>query len=133
MTAGVQALQRAMVRTIRTASPEVDRRRKPRYRVNERCLVTLGADSRTASVANLSEGGAIVTGGLPAAPGTPGRLRLERGGVDLPFTVVGTGENRLHVKFALDEETRSRFLPVFRDITRGLAPLGEERAERRRA
>jgi len=127
VVAGVQALQRVMVRTIRTASPEVDRRRKPRFRVAERCTVTIGAESRTGGVTNLSEGGAIVTGAPAAEPGAFGRLRLERGGAELPFTVVGAGEDRLHVKFVLDDDARTRFLPVFRDITRGLTPLGEER------
>ncbi|HYD69341.1 PilZ domain-containing protein, partial [Azospirillum sp.] len=127
VVAGVQALQRVMVRTIRTASPEVDRRRKPRFRVDERCAVTIGGESRTGGVTNLSEGGAIVTGAPAAEPGAFGRLRLERGGAELPFTVVGAGEDRLHVKFVLDDDARTRFLPVFRDITRGLTPLGEGR------
>jgi len=104
----IQALRELIVRTVRNATTEVNRRRKPRYRFNQEGRIESAGRSYSVTVRNLSEGGLMATE-IPVAlpPGSPIAVTLP--GLELPLTakVIWNGEGRLHLKFDLSpEQTR---------------------------
>ncbi|MFN6955794.1 MAG: methyl-accepting chemotaxis protein [Acetobacteraceae bacterium] len=96
----VQALRGALVRVVRTATEEVDRRACPRRQAVADCRVLLpGAAAATVRLADVSRGGALVP--LPAPPGvTPGApLTIDIGGTMLEARVMSVRPEGLGVRF----------------------------------
>jgi PilZ domain len=88
-------LKRSVIRVVCTSTPEMDRRRDVRYPVSLTCRVTVdGRGPQPATVADLSKGGALITGG-PALP-MGGRGTL------------GADGEKLHVAFDRDAATITR-------------------------
>jgi methyl-accepting chemotaxis protein len=101
--AAVQALRGALVRVVRTATEEVDRRARPRRPAAAECRALLpGRPPVTLRLADISARGALIP--LPAptgvAPGTP--LTLELGGTALAAHVVSVRPQGLAVRFERD-------------------------------
>ena len=116
----IDELQGVLVRVVRTATTDVDRRRKPRFGVNFPC--TIDGTTATARIANLSSGGAMVLDAQAMAPGTRGTLRCARFTRPLPFTVKSHEHGQLHVKFTLPDSEQADFDREVEAITRGLTP-----------
>jgi methyl-accepting chemotaxis protein len=99
-------LRHAIISMLRTATPEVDRRQSERYPVAMACRLTIGGASHDARVADLSEGGAAVSGAPSMHPGTRGTLILNGTQASLPFVVRaqgdGTADGTAHLLFELD-------------------------------
>ncbi|KAA0679998.1 methyl-accepting chemotaxis protein [Roseomonas genomospecies 6] len=121
----IDHLRQMLVRAVRTATPEVDRRRAPRFEVNLACTITgtTGVGSLKGQLANLSEGGATIRGLDRSEVGSRGALNISGCSVSLPFAVLGGKDQDLHVRFELTPDMAERFLPDFKRITAGLHPL----------
>lgn len=107
-------LRLAVIRVVRTATPEVDRRENTRYQVDLACRVTARGHTFDAHVVDLSDSGAYVRGAPVLPAGSRGTLDIERIGFPLPFDVKQSGGDALHVAFVLDAATAARFhgMPV---------------------
>jgi methyl-accepting chemotaxis protein len=105
----LQALRHAVIRVVRTATPEVDRRDAARYEVDLTCRITAGGQTFSARVADLSDSGAQVRGAQALPAGSSGSLDIEGVGFALPFSVKQGGGDTLHLAFALDPATAARF------------------------
>ena len=79
-------LQAILVRAVRTATPEVNRRTHPRYAVRENVSVSCNAGQFTGLTADISVGGARIVG-LPALQKDQ-QCTLMLGGLSLPMMVV---------------------------------------------
>ncbi len=122
MAGAVGDLRRAVVRAVRTSTPEADRRGEPRAEVDLTCRVRDGGGvEQAAQVVDLSEGGARIAGGPAMTPGAGGSLMLDGGGGPLPFVVRHAGEGLLHVAFRLDQAGTARLLGVLEGKRRNAA------------
>ncbi|MBY0329543.1 MAG: HAMP domain-containing protein, partial [Acetobacteraceae bacterium] len=123
--AAVQELRKVLVRIVRTATPEVDRRNHPRIPLDCRTWVETGRGRQEARVEDISIGGArlaLPEGALIA--GGRGKLHIDRGGVEpLDFTVISTGGGQARLRFELSstaEPALNRLLAQFDN--RGFTP-----------
>jgi PAS domain S-box-containing protein len=105
----MQELRHSIIRVVRTAMPEVDRRAGGRVPMDLPCRLTAGGQTHTARIADLSDGGAALTG-APALPaGTHGSLGADAIGTSLPFVVRSVEGELLHIAFELDTAAAARF------------------------
>ncbi|UEM03463.1 methyl-accepting chemotaxis protein [Skermanella rosea] len=118
----IDDLRRVLVRVVRTSTVEANRRRDVRFDVDEPCSVEFGSDRRTARIANLSEGGAMIAGVSGIRVGAQGALVLDRRGVRVRFDVLDGDGGALHVRFAAQDMEDPRFRAAFEAITGGLKP-----------
>ncbi|KAA5609464.1 HAMP domain-containing protein [Rhodovastum atsumiense] len=96
----VAELTQSVVRVVRTATSEVDRRRETRLPVNLACRVALGTGpEQTGRLVDLSRSGARLVGVAEAAAGARGRLSLAEAGGTLDFVVQNCSKDALHVAF----------------------------------
>lgn len=112
-TAGLNQLMRelkhSVIRAVRTSTADVNRRRTPRYPVSLPCRMMVdGRGTHSATVTDLSEGGAAITGGMQLSVGSHGTLDVERIGEKLPFVVRAAEGEAVHVAFNLDAATTTR-------------------------
>ncbi len=109
LAAVVAELQKSVIRVVRTATAEVDRRHGIRHVVDLPCRLTAsGHGTLAARIEDLSEGGAAVSEG-PALPiGTRGTLEVDRLGVVLPFVVRAAAGVSLHLEFDLAPDLADR-------------------------
>ncbi len=125
VASSIDTLRGTLVRAVRTATRDVDRRRQPRYAVDRAVRVEAAGRVRTGRLLNLSEGGATLRleegGGLVER----GVLLVEGLTVALPFqTLAQTGDD-VHLRFDLDEALIERQRAAFGQLTAGLTPLGQ--------
>ncbi len=100
----ITSLRGALVRTIRTATADADRRQEQRVAVSEPCTVMLDGDRAeiAGTLSNASaHGAAIAAGRCRAGVGQQGTVVLtRRSGVRARFAVRATAQDgRLHVEF----------------------------------
>ncbi|HEY1930445.1 MAG TPA: methyl-accepting chemotaxis protein [Acetobacteraceae bacterium] len=98
----ISALRGALIRTVRTATEDADRRAGLRVAMTERCSVTLdGGASAVGTMLDVSATGAAIDVVCPAAIGQGGRFALDgRGGAQVRFVVVAVdADGHLHVRF----------------------------------
>jgi methyl-accepting chemotaxis protein len=116
----IELLRSTLIRVVRTATPEVNRRRFPRYRLDRQITVNMGGQKLQAKLGNISEGGALFE--LDSL-GTDQSLRLTIPGLTetLPAKVLATENGFCHVSFDLDDIAAKRFA----ETVRGLTPLAE--------
>jgi methyl-accepting chemotaxis protein len=122
----IDGLRDTLVRLVRTATREVDRRRKPRYRMDCPGKVQLGGMSVEVEVFSCSSGGASFLCDKMDGVATPGqnlRLSIQGVGQDLPAAVKSHGNGRCHVKFTFDDPTAAAFAQSFEAVVRGREPL----------
>ncbi|MGE5506699.1 MAG: methyl-accepting chemotaxis protein [Actinomycetota bacterium] len=121
----IDNLRHTLVRVVRTATPEANRRRKPRYRIDRPGTCVVGGTSHPITITNVSEGGLMATG-LPDGLAKGSRVEVSvAGGVSLTATVLSTENERLHGKFDLAAETGNRWRDELARLTAGLTPLEE--------
>jgi methyl-accepting chemotaxis protein len=99
-------LKRALIRTVRTSTAEVDRRVFQREDIDLPGQLEIpGGGSIASRVGDLSEGGARLAGTSGLRPGTRGTLRL--GGLaPMAFTVRSIDDMGIHVAFEMDDAGR---------------------------
>ena len=106
---GIEDLKRILVRVVRTATSDVDRRRQPRFQVAMPCtVVPNGAGALAATVVDLSRDGARIAN-LPAPVCAGGTLHLPGLGVTLPYEVVDQEGSTLRVRLAADPRADAAF------------------------
>jgi PAS domain S-box-containing protein len=104
VAADIAVLRGALVRTVRTATEEADRRESARTAVEESCTLTFGADSARIAgmLRDLSHNGAAISAsGRAAGAGERGTITLDRrGGAQARFDVRSVDhEGTMHVSF----------------------------------
>jgi methyl-accepting chemotaxis protein len=121
----VDLLNATLVRTVRTATDDVDRRGEPRYAARTEGRLILPGLNTIVMVENISRGGAMVSEMEGLVSGAEGSLRIAAMGVDLPITVQSSTRGMVHLRFRIAEKDREAFLEAFRRLVRGLQPLSE--------
>ncbi len=119
----IDLLRQSLVRAVRTATPEVNRRRQPRYALGLGCVVNGTSGRQEATVVNLSEGGATISGLSGMGPGARGSLEIPGSTPALPFAVVSSDQGNTHVRFELDGHLRDSFTAAFARLTAGRTAL----------
>ncbi|SMH58508.1 methyl-accepting chemotaxis protein [Azospirillum agricola] len=123
----IENLRQVLVRVVRTSTSDADRRRKPRFQVDEAGTLLVGGGRYSVTVRNLSLGGALIDpvpalkGGLPAS--SPGVLRLDRLGAEAAVVIKAMEHNRLHLAFDQDGGLSADFAHAIQSVTKGLRPL----------
>jgi methyl-accepting chemotaxis protein len=121
----VDLLNATLVRTVRTATDDVDRRGEPRYAARIEGRLILPGLNTIVMVENISRGGAMVSEMEGLVSGAEGSLRIAAMGVDLPISVQSSTRGMVHLRFRVAEKDREAFLDAFRRLVRGLQPLSE--------
>jgi len=120
---GIDQLRQILVRVVRTSTKEVDRRRKPRYKLDRGGELTVGSAICKVRVENCSEGGALLIANepVPNLSGS-GRLMIDRFGQPVSLNVLSIRDSHIRVKFIEGAET-SQFQNQFRSAVADLTPL----------
>ncbi len=129
VAASIDQLRHVLIETIRTATPEVNRRRFSRHPLNRPGHLRLDHQDVAVTIDNASEGGAQISGLPPSAlakltEGMAAQLILP--GVDNPVPALVRSRDRnaqIHLTFTLTDGERSGFADQFRRLTAGFAPL----------
>ncbi|MFD1625813.1 methyl-accepting chemotaxis protein [Azospirillum griseum] len=117
----IEELRQVLVRIVRTSTGDADRRRKPRYRVEEAGALILGGQRHAVAIHNLSTGGAMIAPVAGLSAGAHGVLRLDRFAAETTVFVKAVEHNRVHLAF--DKDCPQDFLRTVDEITKGLAPI----------
>ncbi|MEW5727776.1 MAG: nitrate- and nitrite sensing domain-containing protein [Pseudomonadota bacterium] len=97
MAEQVEELGHVLNEVVRTATPEVDRRREPRFHIPARARLACASGAFEAELADISAGGARLTGiTLPEAV-VQAELALD-GGIKVPVTTVETRDGVVRLK-----------------------------------
>ena len=117
-------LQADLVRVVRTATPEVDRRASPRFELpcGVRIMVP-GQPGCDARLIDISLGGAKIAGAPVLATGSPATLTIDGIALPLPFIVMGAERGTLRVRFDLDEATTPVLAQALEDRTNVMRPI----------
>jgi methyl-accepting chemotaxis protein len=102
-------LRHSVVRAVRTATADVDRRLNERFTVDLACRMTLDGQVHAARVVDWSDTGARVRGAPAVDAGARGVLDIDGVGFALPFVVRHAEIDSLHVAFVLSEADAARF------------------------
>jgi len=105
----ITALRQVLVRVVRTASPEADRRRSPRFELDQSCKVELAGRIFDGQVVNLSREGVMLSDLPHLTAGARGVMRLPWTNCLLPFEVLSAAADRVHAQFILPEQTLEQF------------------------
>ncbi|HTW70599.1 MAG TPA: methyl-accepting chemotaxis protein [Acetobacteraceae bacterium] len=108
----VEELKHAVIRTVRTSTAEVDRRKDERLSIDLPCNLSAGGATHAVRATNLSRGGAAVSGGTALPVGTRGTLDIPRFGMRLPFVVRAVSDEALHVRFEHDAAAAEKLAQV---------------------
>jgi K+/H+ antiporter YhaU regulatory subunit KhtT len=95
-------LRRSVIRVVRTATTDVDRRLEVRHEVDLPCRLYMGDRMHQARIADLSTRGALVDGAPELGIGARGRLEADRIGTPISFTVLGSDGGMAHLAFDLN-------------------------------
>ncbi len=121
---GIDSLRNVLIRVVRTATTDVDRRKRPRFAVSVGCSVEVsGAAPARATVCNLSAGGAMLTGAPGGPAGASLVLRIDGLAGPLAARIKSSENGRLHLKFDLTEAAQQQLDRDMLHLTRGLTPL----------
>jgi hypothetical protein len=120
----VTLLREVLTRVVRTAAPEVNRRRYPRYQLDRSVVVDIGGQSLTVRLGNISEGGALFELGTLSMERTV-RMSIPGLADGLRAKVLANENGRCHVSFEEDDADQQQFARRFAEAVKGLQPLGE--------
>jgi len=121
---GIDHLREVLIRVVRTATQEVNRRRHLRFPLQGPCQIVKGGQSLALELENCSEGGFT-------ARGDCGELRegdlftVTLPGVRQPLEAVARnlGKDHLHAEFRMTEDQRDSWRQRFAQLTAGLGAL----------
>jgi methyl-accepting chemotaxis protein len=95
----VTELRHSVIRVVRTATADADRRISTRYEVNTTCRIELPSGNYTGRLHDISEAGAYIVGCPPLNVGDNGKLIADGIAASLPFSVRACEGAELHVEF----------------------------------
>jgi len=126
VSGAIDDLSQMLVRVVRTATPEANRRRKPRYRIERPGTVTVAGKTHPIVIVNISEGGLLVSG-LPDGAAKGMQVAIEVPGIATPLNAVilSSEHDRLHGKFELAADAGGRWAQEYARLVAGLTPLKE--------
>ncbi|BAE52880.1 methyl-accepting chemotaxis protein [Paramagnetospirillum magneticum] len=121
---GIDHLREILIRVVRTATKEVNRRHKPRYRLDADGTITAGGSVMAARMVNCSEGGFTAAGDFPGLRASS-RVELTLPGIPFPLAAVikDFEHGRLHGKFEFPEAQMGNWTEAFARLVAGLSPL----------
>jgi methyl-accepting chemotaxis protein len=121
---GIDRLREVLIRVVRTATKEVNRRHEPRYRLDGRCTIASGGDSCDAALHNCSEGGFTALGDFSQLRASS-RVEVAIAGVGrrLTATVKDVEHGRLHAKFDISDTDEPAWLQEFARMVAGKTVL----------
>lgn len=112
LNSAVTELRHSVIRVVRTATPEVDRRADRRHDVDLPCRLLVGGQTYGARVADLSNFGAQLRSAPTLQAGTQGMLSIDGVGFPLACTVRSSEDESLRVAFDLDAAATASFRGV---------------------
>ena len=121
---GIDHLREVLIRVVRTATKEVNRRNKPRYHLNRSCTIAADGASYGATLENCSEGGFTALGDFGSVKASS-RVDIAIAGVNrrLTATVKDVEHGRLHARFDIPETENSSWIRDFAGLVAGMAVL----------
>ncbi|HEY0838348.1 MAG TPA: methyl-accepting chemotaxis protein [Azospirillum sp.] len=125
LAGSIDSLRETLVRAVRTATREVDRRAYPRYAVERRCRLSTGAGQAEARVQDLSVRGACLAGAPTLVEGARGSLSMDGVEQALPFSVLERREGWLHVRFEMPDAEQAAFERAFPRLVQGARRVAE--------
>lgn len=109
VSTSLASLQSVLVRTVRGATAEADRRASKRYPSDSQVTVTDGKRSvHSTTLVDISEGGAWIRCAPQLQVGETATLRINGFATVLPFIVRDHDGEAAHVAFTLSDELRSQ-------------------------
>ncbi|AWK87093.1 methyl-accepting chemotaxis protein [Azospirillum thermophilum] len=107
----IDNLMHTLVRAVRTASEDVDRRTLPRYRVGRSCTVAAAGGTLRVTLSDISRNGcALADAGAVPSEGT---LQTDLIAMPLPFEVLNRERESVRIRFRLDAGERAAFDALF--------------------
>ena len=98
----VSELRHSVIRAVRTATADANRRISTRYQVDTACRIELPSGSYPGRLCDISEAGAGIVGSLPLNAGDRGTLVVDGITARLRFDVRGCEDGRTNVAFDPD-------------------------------
>ena len=108
LNAAMGDLRHSLIRVVRTATSDVDRRIHRRFDVDLPARLTAAGQSCEVRVIDLSDGGARVRGMTALQVGERGTLDIKGVGFPLPVVVNRFDDDILRLTFVLDEAMAAR-------------------------
>jgi methyl-accepting chemotaxis protein len=122
LAASVGELGHTVIRVVRTATVDVDRRQSHREQTVLACSLELaGGGTHAARVVDISEAGAWIQAGPAMQAGDRGTLRLDGADVSVPFTVRGGEDGNAHLAFAVDAAATASLRTMLERLPRRIA------------
>jgi methyl-accepting chemotaxis protein len=102
VAASLSSLRSTLVKVVRTATTEADRRQWQRFKANRPAVITRpGMGRLDATLVDISEGGAWIRTEQKLELGASGTMHIDRFECELPFTIRAREDGALHVEFDL--------------------------------
>ncbi|WP_052657625.1 methyl-accepting chemotaxis protein [Thalassospira sp. HJ] len=98
--ASIAELRTSLVRIVRTATPEVNRRKDPRFDAQLAVTVKVGGKSIRGQTIDISAGGTKVSLNEPVAKGVKGEITIEGPNTTIPFEVEHALDTIANLDFA---------------------------------
>jgi methyl-accepting chemotaxis protein len=112
MTDAVNDLSHAVIRMVRTSTPEVDRRGCQRYKADLPCRLTVDGQTYRVQLVDISDRGAGVSGAPGLAGQSGGVLEIDAVGFPIPVAVKLSEGDAVHLEFVLDSATAAKLQGV---------------------
>ncbi|WP_147253043.1 methyl-accepting chemotaxis protein [Thalassospira profundimaris] len=105
----IAELRATLVRIVRTATPEVNRRRDPRFDLETHVAITVNGETIEGKTLDISNGGSKVKLHKPVKPGLRGTIEIGGANVKLSFEVENSHEEIANLYFT-DPDAREKIL-----------------------
>ena len=121
----VNRLRSKLVEIVRTSTPEANRRRSPRYRIDAECRIEARGQSYPARLNDLSEGGACAVSiddqAVTLAAGDRVTIEAQRLGISAPMEVVAVRADSVHMRLGAASDQQKALID---SLIRSLAGEG---------
>jgi methyl-accepting chemotaxis protein len=112
LASAVNDLRHTVIRTVRSATTDVDRRQSPRYAIDAPCRLDVAGTTHQARMIDLSASGASIAGAPGMRSGDRGSVSVSGLEQPLPFSVRTVDDDTLHVEFDLTAVQADRLRAV---------------------
>ena len=107
----IAELRATLVRIVRTATPEVNRRQDPRFDVQLAVTVIIGGKSIKGQTIDLSKGGTKVSLAETIPQGAKGQIKIDGPNVTLPFEAENVLDTIANLDFAPNKDREDKLAP----------------------